>query len=136
MGTPLGAEPAGDFAEDYAGPQGPLALVVGGGNIAASDEDKEIAAAFADTAGELLAAAVVGLTASSRSSLRSRSARYWARVVSFSSGRRWPMAAARRRSFWKPSAKPVSPASMAYWASRSRWARQSWRWLPCPACAE
>src|ERR1700674_88565 len=55
MGTPLGAEPAGDFAEDYARPQGPLALVVGGGNIAASDEDKEIAAALADTAGELLA---------------------------------------------------------------------------------
>src|SRR5713101_1687763 len=24
---------------------------------------------------------------------------------------------------------------MAYWASRSRWARQSWRSFPCPACA-
>src|ERR1700682_3470417 len=96
MGTPLGAEPAGDFAEDYAGPQGPLALVVGGGNIAASDEDKEIAAAFADTAGELFGGrAVGGRPATSRSSLRSRSARYWARVVSLSCGRRRPMATAR-----------------------------------------
>src|SRR5947208_8942895 len=54
-GAPLGAEPAGDFAEDHAGPQGTLAVVVGGGHIAAGDEDKEITAAFADTAGELLA---------------------------------------------------------------------------------
>src|SRR5712692_11787846 len=56
MGAPLGAEPAGDFAEDHAGPQGTLAVVVGGGDIAAGDEDKEIAAAFTDAAGELLAA--------------------------------------------------------------------------------
>src|SRR6266481_3342262 len=55
-GAPLGAEPAGDFAEDHAGPQGTLAVVVGGGDIAAGDEDKEIAAAFTDAAGELLAA--------------------------------------------------------------------------------
>src|SRR5437660_1171955 len=54
-GAPLGTEPAGDFAEDHAGPQGTLAVVVGGGHVAAGDEDKEITAAFADTAGELLA---------------------------------------------------------------------------------
>ena len=54
-GAPFGTEPAGDFAEDHAGPQGTLAVVVGGGNIAAGDEDKEIAAAFADAAGELAA---------------------------------------------------------------------------------
>src|SRR5438132_630475 len=54
-GAPLGAEPAGDFAEDHAGPQGTLALVVGGRDIAAGDEDKEIAAAFADATGELAA---------------------------------------------------------------------------------
>src|SRR5271166_3071833 len=24
---------------------------------------------------------------------------------------------------------------MAYWASRNRWARHSWRSVPCPACA-
>src|SRR5712692_6213239 len=54
MGAPLGAEPAGNFAEDHAGPQGTLAVVVGGGDIAAGNEDKEIAAAFADAAGELL----------------------------------------------------------------------------------
>src|SRR6202040_4486495 len=53
-GAPLGAEAAGDFAEDHAGPQGALAFVVGGGRIPAG-EDKEITAAFADTAGELLA---------------------------------------------------------------------------------
>src|SRR5713226_1033671 len=50
-----GAEPAGDLAENHAGPQGTLAFVVGGGDIAAGGEDKEIAAAFADTAGELAA---------------------------------------------------------------------------------
>src|SRR5216684_4722667 len=55
MGAPLGAEPAGHLAEDDAGPQGPLAVVVGGGDIAAGDEDKEIAAASADGAGELAA---------------------------------------------------------------------------------
>ena len=55
MGAPFGAEPAGNFAENYAGPQGTLAFVIGGGHIAASDEDKEITAAFADTAGELSA---------------------------------------------------------------------------------
>src|SRR6266481_3479833 len=54
-GAPLGAEPAGDFPEDHAGPQGTLAIVVGGGNVAASDEDEEVAAAFADGAGELAA---------------------------------------------------------------------------------
>src|SRR6266436_325485 len=54
-GSPLGAEPAGDFAEDHAGPQGTLAIVVGRGNVATGDEDEEIAAAFADTAGELTA---------------------------------------------------------------------------------
>src|ERR1700694_2204582 len=131
MGAPLGAEPAGDFAEDHARPQGTLAVIVGGGDIAAGDEDKEIAAAFADAAGEVLGglggggggvgagtsrrvtktkrsprhlrmprtscwpAWVVGLMASSRSSLRSRSARYWARVVSLRSGRRRPMPTAR-----------------------------------------
>ena len=50
-GAPLGAEPAGDFAEDHAGPQGSLAFVVGGRDIAVGDEDKEIAAAFANTNG-------------------------------------------------------------------------------------
>src|SRR5208337_5293969 len=54
-GAPLGSESAGYLAEDHAGPQGTLAIVVGGGDIAAGDEDKEIAAAFADTAGELAA---------------------------------------------------------------------------------
>src|SRR5712692_8212749 len=139
MGAPLGAEPAGDLAEDHAGPQGTLAVVVGGGDITAGDEDKEIAAAFADAAGELAAGLDGGAggeqAVESLPQRRLGSARYWARVVSFSSGRRWPMAVARRRSFWKPGAKPVSPASMAYWVSRSRWARHSWRSLPCPACA-
>ena len=51
----MGAEAAGDFAEDHAGPQGTLAFIVGGGHIAAGDEDKEITAAFADTDGEPLA---------------------------------------------------------------------------------
>ena len=51
----MGAEAAGDFAEDHAGPQGTLAFVVSGGHITAGDEDKEITAALADTAGELLA---------------------------------------------------------------------------------
>src|SRR5207245_9509434 len=54
-GTPLRAEPAGDLAEDHAGPQGTLAIVVGGGNVAARDEDEEVAAALADGAGELAA---------------------------------------------------------------------------------
>src|SRR5260370_12251733 len=54
-GAPLGGEPAGDFAEDHAGPQGTLAFVVGGGHIAAGNEDKKITAAFADTPGELFA---------------------------------------------------------------------------------
>src|SRR5437899_3085831 len=54
-GAPCGAEPAGDLAENHAGPQGTLAIVVGGGNIAAGDEDEEVAAALADTAGELSA---------------------------------------------------------------------------------
>ena len=60
-GTPLRAEPAGDFAEDHTGPQGPLAFVVGGGDIAAGDENKEIAAAFADTACELVAGLCSGV---------------------------------------------------------------------------
>jgi hypothetical protein len=51
----LGAEAAGDLAEDHAGPKGALAFVVGSGHIAAGDEDKEITAASADTAGELSA---------------------------------------------------------------------------------
>src|SRR5713101_3726760 len=54
-GAPLGAEAAGDFAENHTGPQGTLAIVVGRRNVAASDEDEEVAAAFADAAGELLA---------------------------------------------------------------------------------
>src|SRR6266436_1220164 len=54
-GAPLGAEPTGDLAEDHAGPQGTLAIVVGGGNVAARDEDEEVAAALADGAGELAA---------------------------------------------------------------------------------
>src|SRR6266581_3428508 len=142
-GAPLGAEPAGDFPEDHAGPQGTLALVVGGRDIAAGDEDKEIAAAFADATGELAAGLGGGvdgeqpveLAVESLPQRRLGSARYWVRVVSFSSGRRWPMPAARCSSLRKPGAKPVSPASIAYWASRNRWARQSWRSLPCPACA-
>ena len=58
--TPFGAEAAGDFAEDDAGSQGPLAIVVGGGDIAAGDEEEEIAAAFADAAGELSSGLGVG----------------------------------------------------------------------------
>ena len=46
---------AGDFAKDDAGPQRPFAPVVGVGNVASSDEDKEIAAAFGDAAGEFAA---------------------------------------------------------------------------------
>src|SRR6266403_44140 len=121
MGTPLGAEPAGDFAEDYAGPQGPLALVVGGGNIAASDEDKEIAAAFANTAGELLAgrgggadgeqpvepAVEIGTVLGEGGVLE-----LWAPPADGNSTLQQLVEAER---------EPVSPASMAYWASRSRW---------------
>src|SRR5439155_25271389 len=54
-GAPLGAGAAGAFAGDRAGPQRTLAVVVGRGHIAAGGEDKGITAAFADTAGELLA---------------------------------------------------------------------------------
>src|SRR5260370_852054 len=50
-GAPLGAEPAGDFAEDHAGPQGTLAFVVGGGRIAAGGGEKKNTPAFAGTAG-------------------------------------------------------------------------------------
>ncbi len=50
-----------------------------------------------------------GVAASSRSSLRSRSARSWARVLSLRSARRWPMPTASCKSLWKPGAKPVSP---------------------------
>ena len=53
IGAPLRAEAAGDLAEDDAGPQGALAAVVGVGNVASGDEEEEIAAAFADAAGEL-----------------------------------------------------------------------------------
>ena len=106
-GAPLGAEAAGNFAENHTGPQGTLAIVVGRGNIAASDKDEEVAAAFADAAGELLAGLggradgeqPIELAVESLPQRRLGSARYWARVVSFSSGRRWPMAMARRRSF-------------------------------------
>src|SRR6266478_1696078 len=106
MGAPLGAEPAGNFAEDHAGPQGTLAVVVGGGDIAAGNEDKEIAAAFADAAGELLTGLSGGgdgeqpvePAVESLPQRRLGSARYWARVLSFSPGRRWPMPTARRSS--------------------------------------
>lgn len=37
VSAPLGAEAAGDFSEDDAGSQRPLAVVVGCGDIAASD---------------------------------------------------------------------------------------------------
>src|ERR1700720_880078 len=101
-GAPLGAEAAGDFAEDHAGPQGALAFVVGGGRIPAG-EDKEITAAFADTAGELLAGLGGGAdgeqpvkpAVESLPQRRLGSARYWTRVVSLRSGRRRPMATAR-----------------------------------------
>ena len=99
----MGAEAAGDFAEDHAGPQGTLAFVVGGGHIAAGDEDKEITAAFADTAGELLAGLGGGAdgeqpvkpAVKSLPQRRLGSARYWTRVASLRSGRRRPMATAR-----------------------------------------
>jgi hypothetical protein len=51
MGAPLGTEPAGDFPENHTRPQGTFAVVVGGGNIAAGDEDEEVATALADGAG-------------------------------------------------------------------------------------
>src|SRR3989442_15945235 len=52
-GAPLGAEPTGDLAEDHAGPQGTLAIVVGGGKGEARDENQEEAAALADGGGEV-----------------------------------------------------------------------------------
>ena len=53
MGTPLGAEAAGDLAKDDTGPQRPLAVVVGGGDVAAGDEEEQIATAFAEGRGAL-----------------------------------------------------------------------------------
>ncbi len=41
-------------------------------------------------------------------------------------GRRRPMAQAFCRNALKPGANTLSPASMAYCASRMRWARQYW----------
>jgi hypothetical protein len=114
----LGAEPAGDFPEDHAGPQGTLAIVVGGRDIAAGDEDKEIAAAFTDTAGELAAgrsgrvdseklvelAVEVGTVLGEGAVLE-----LWAPLVDGGGAAR--RGAARRGAARKPGAKPVSPAS-------------------------
>jgi len=53
LGTKAAGDPGQALAEDDAGPQPPLAVVVGGGDIATGDEKEEIAAAFADALGEL-----------------------------------------------------------------------------------
>ena len=59
-----------------------------------------------------------------------------ASVVSASSGRRRPMRMARFSSAMIRGAKASSPASSAYWMSRSRWARQTWCSLAAqPICA-
>jgi capsid protein len=47
-------------------------------------------------------------------------------VASARSRRRWPMSQARCRNALNAGANTVSPASMAYCASRIRWARQNW----------
>ena len=91
----MGAEAAGDFAEDHAGPQGTLAFVVGGGHIAAGDEDKEITAAFADTAGELLAGLGGGADGEQPVKPAVEVGTVLDQVVSLRSGRRRPMATAR-----------------------------------------
>jgi hypothetical protein len=51
--APLRAETAGHFAEDDAGSQCPLAVVVGGGDVATGNEKEEITAAFSHALGEL-----------------------------------------------------------------------------------
>ena len=135
LGAPDGAKGGRYFAEDDAGPQRPFAVVVGGGDIATGDEKEEIAAAFADGLGELSS----GLGGRRRREQPIEPAvevgAVLGEVLSLRSVRRWPMPTARCKSLWKPGAKPVSPLSMAYCESRSRWARHSCRSLACPACA-
>jgi hypothetical protein len=53
LGTKAAGDPGQALAEDDAGPRPPLAVVVGGGDIATGDEKKEISTAFADGLGEL-----------------------------------------------------------------------------------
>jgi hypothetical protein len=60
LGTKAAGDPGQALAEDDAGPQPPLAVVVGGGDIATGDEKKEISTAFADGLGELSSGFGVG----------------------------------------------------------------------------
>jgi hypothetical protein len=71
-------------------------------------------------------------SASTRSSLRSRSARYCRSVLSCSASRRRPMAMARSSRRLNAAEKASSPQSMAYCASRSRCARQTCHRSACP----
>jgi hypothetical protein len=71
-------------------------------------------------------------SASTRSSLRSRSARYCRSVLSCSASRRRPMAMARSSRRLNAAEKASSPQSMAYCASRSRCVRQTCHRSACP----
>jgi len=51
-GAPLGAEAAGDLAEDDAGVQRALAGVVGGRHVTAGEEHEQVAPTAGDGAGE------------------------------------------------------------------------------------
>ena len=117
LGTPLGAKAAGYFAEDDAGPQRPFAIVVGGGDIATGDEKEEIAPRHLRMPwASFRPASVVGVAASSRSSRRSRSARYWSEGAVLEIGA--TLAGAEQRvtaeTCGSLEAKPVSPLSIAY----------------------
>ena len=125
LGAPRGAEAVGDLAEGDAGPQRALGAIVGWWNVAVGDEDEQVAADFLDSDLEFdpgsmgwwagHEAVEVGIEAGG---------------IGFEGGIGQPLAplpdlASPSEQVAQAGRKLLSPASMAYWASRMRWARQT-----------
>src|SRR3954468_1031832 len=125
VGAPEGSEAVGDLAEDDAGPQRLFRPVVGGRHLAVGQEDKQVLPEALDDALEFQPRLVV------RHDLEQIIECALEPGVGGGRGgvgeRRTTMADAHSalQQMLTPGAKAESPASIAYWTSRSRWARQT-----------
>src|SRR3954447_14222888 len=119
VGTPERSEAVGDLAEDDAGPQRLFGAVVGGRDCAVGEEDEQVLPEALDDALELQPRLVVrhDLEQLIQPALEPA-------VVGGQGGvgeRGTPVADAQARCSrcFMPGAKAASPASIAYWTSRS-----------------
>src|SRR5882757_3480265 len=128
----MGSEAACHFSEDDGGAERSLAAIIGIGHVASGDESEQVVAVASHGAEELAGGLVFRRFGEETVEPAVEIGAILLEVVSWRVSRRRPMATARFKRALKPGAKTVSPSSMAYWASRRRWARQICRSSPWP----